>query len=62
MAVEDGVGYLVGAGYDMKFDTNLIAGAEVLYHVFNDDALNVEVTNDETACRLQFLKKANMQQ
>lgn len=43
-AVEDGVGYLVGAGYDMKFGNNLIAGAEVLYHEFDDDALNVEVT------------------
>ncbi len=43
-AVEDGVGYLVGAGYDMKFGDNLIAGAEVLYHEFDDDALNVEVT------------------
>lgn len=43
-AVEDGVGYLVGAGYDMKFGDNLIAGAEVLYHEFDDEALNVEVT------------------
>ena len=43
-AVQDGVGYLVGAGYDMKFGDNLIAGAEVLYHEFDDDALNVEVT------------------
>ncbi len=43
-AVEDGVGYLVGAGYDMKFSDNLIAGAEVLYHEFDDDALNVDVT------------------
>lgn len=43
-AVEDGVGYLVGAGYDMKFGDNFLAGAEVLYHEFDDDALNVEVT------------------
>ncbi|WP_322891078.1 MULTISPECIES: outer membrane protein [unclassified Yoonia] len=43
-AVEDGVGYLIGAGYDMKFGDNLLAGAEVLYHEFDDDALNVEVT------------------
>lgn len=43
-AVQDGAGYLVGAGYDMKFGDNLIAGAEVLYHEFDDDVLNVEVT------------------
>lgn len=43
-AVEDGVGYLVGAGYDMRIGDNLLAGAEVLYHEFDDDVLNVEVT------------------
>lgn len=43
-AVEDGVGYLFGVGYDMKFGNNLLAGAEVLYHEFDDDNLNVDVT------------------
>lgn len=43
-AVQDGVGYLVGAGYDMRIGDNLLAGAEVLYHEFDDDVLNVEVT------------------
>ncbi|MFN3662263.1 outer membrane protein [Yoonia sp.] len=43
-AVEDGVGYLLGAGYDMRIGDNLLAGGEVLYHEFDDDNLNVEVT------------------
>lgn len=43
-AVKDGVGYLVGAGYDHRVSTNLLVGGEVLYHEFDDDVLNVEVT------------------
>lgn len=43
-AVEDGVGYLVGAGYDHRVSDNLLVGGEVLYHEFDDDILNVEVT------------------
>lgn len=43
-AVEDGVGYLYGVGYDHRIANNLLVGAEVLYHEFDDDVLNVEVT------------------
>ena len=42
--IQDGVGYLIGAGYDMRIGENLLAGAEVLYHEFDDDDLNVDVT------------------
>jgi outer membrane immunogenic protein len=42
-AVQDGRGYLVGGGYDYKFD-NFLVGVEALYHEFDDDVLNVEVT------------------
>lgn len=43
-AVQDGVGYLIGAGYDMRVADNFLVGGEVLYHEFDDDVLNVEVT------------------
>ena len=42
--VKDGRGVLVGAGYDMKLAENLLIGSEVLFHNFDDDDLEVDVT------------------
>lgn len=43
-AVEDGVGVLYGAGYDMRITDNLMLGGELLVHDFEDDVLQVDVT------------------
>lgn len=43
-AIEDGVGVLYGAGYDMRITENLLLGGELLVHDFEDDVLQVDVT------------------
>lgn len=43
-AVEDGIGALYGAGYDLKISENVLIGSELLFHDFEDDVLQVDVT------------------
>lgn len=42
--IKDGLGGLIGAGYDMKLSENLLIGSELLFHNFEDDDLEVDVT------------------
>lgn len=44
-AIKDGIGVLYGAGYDMKLSDNLLIGSELLFHNFEDDDLEVDVTS-----------------